>query len=358
MPRTDYYEVLGVDRQASAEEIKKAFRKVARETHPDANPGDPEAEARFKLAAEAYEVLSDPDKRRRHDRGDVIDLGDLFGGLGGLDDLIRSVFGDSGLFGDRPYRQPRGSDILVRADVSLRDAAFGTKAEVEYRSLLDCSVCSGTGAEPGTQASTCPDCGGAGQVRMAQRSMFGTVMSVTTCPTCRGEGVLISDPCRECDGSGATPDNVAVSVEIPPGVTTGTRLRLSGRGESGGRAGQSGDLFVEINVLHDERFERRDQDLVHRTAIDIVEATLGVQITVPTIDGEDESIDIPGGTQPGTVFELNGLGMTSLGRSGRGRMLVIVEVEVPDELSPEQESLVRRLGDLRGSRIDRQASAS
>ncbi len=358
MPRTDYYKVLGVERTATQEEIKKAFRKVARETHPDANPGNPEAESQFKLAAEAYEVLSDPEKRRRHDRGDTIDLGDLFGGVGGLDDLIRSVFGDSGLFGGRPYRQPRGSDILVRTDISLEEAAFGSETEISYSTLLDCTVCMGTGSAPGTQPTTCPDCGGAGQVRMAQRSMFGTVMSVTTCPTCQGEGVLIADPCQICSGSGATADDVAVTVEIPAGVSSGTRLRLSGRGESGGRAGHPGDLFVEVNVLPDQRFERRDTDLVHRTSVDVVEASLGMQLGVPTIDGEQELIDVPPGTQPGTVFELPGKGMTSLGRQGRGRMLVIVDVLIPEELSAEEEGLIRRLGDIRQSRVDRPASAS
>lgn len=355
---TDYYKVLGVDRKATAEEIKKAFRRVARETHPDANPNDPKAEAQFKQAAEAYEVLSDPERRRRHDRGDTIDISDLFSGVGGLDDLLRSVFGDSGLFGGRPNRAPRGSDILVRVDVTLVEAAFGSEADVGYSALTNCDICSGSGASPGTHSVTCPDCGGAGQVRMAQRSVFGTMMSVATCPTCHGDGVLIPDPCPECAGSGATSGDLRVTVEIPAGVQSGTRLRLSGRGESGGRAGQAGDLFVEVNVVADDRFERRDQDLVHRSSIDLVEASLGTTLSVPTIDGQPESIDIPAGTQPGTVFELGGKGMTSLGRSGRGRLLVIVDVDIPDELSAEEERLIRRLGDLRGSRIDRPASAS
>ena len=355
---SDYYKTLGVDRSASAEDIKKAFRRIARETHPDANPDDAEAEARFKQAAEAYEVLSDTERRQRYDRGDSIDLSDLFSGAGGLDDLLRSVFGDSGLFGGRPYRAPRGSDVLVRADVTLAEAAFGSEAAIEYRALTSCEVCGGSGSSPGSHSVTCPDCGGAGQVRMAQRSVFGTMMSVTTCPTCGGEGNLVPDPCTECAGSGSTPGAVNVTVEIPPGVSSGTRLRLSGRGESGGRSGQPGDLFVEVNVLPDARFERRDHDLIHRVSIDIVEATLGTNLSVPTIDEETELIEVPAATQPGTVFEVTGRGMTSLGRSGRGRLLVIVDIEIPSELSSEEERLVRRLGDIRGSRIDRQASAS
>lgn len=349
----DYYEILGVDRKASAEEIKKAFRRVARETHPDAHPEDPTAEARFKQAAEAYEVLSDPQRRQRYDRGDTIDLSDLFAGMGGLDDLLRSVFGDSGLFGSRPYRPPRGRDVLVRAEVSLEEAAFGTETTVEYTSLIGCDNCDGTGASPGTIPVTCPDCGGGGQVRMAQRSVFGTMMSVTTCPTCQGEGSLITDPCPECSGSGARPNKMTVNVEVPAGVSDGTRLRLTGRGESAGRVGQAGDLFVEVTVTPDPRFERRDNDLVHRLSIGVPEATLGAHIEVPTIDGVDESLEIPSGTQPGSVFTLSGRGMPQLGRRNRGDMHVVVEVEIPEVVTDEEAELIRRWAELRGKSVPR-----
>jgi len=352
----NYYEILGVERSATTEEVKKAFRRVARETHPDANPDDPEAEARFKLAAEAYEVLSSPERRQRYDRGDTIDLSDLFGGLGGIDDLLRSVFGDSGLFGGRAYRPPRGRDVLVRAGVTLEEAAFGTESTVEYEAATTCATCSGSGASPGTHPVTCPDCGGGGQVRMAQRSVFGTMMSVTTCPTCRGEGNLIADPCPDCTGTGAVPDRVSVTVEIPPGVSSGTRLRLSGRGESGGRAGQSGDLFVEVSVEEDARFERHEAQLVHRTSIGFSEAALGTRIEVPTIDGEGTQLEIPRGTQPGTVFTIPGQGMTILGRRGRGDLVVVVDVAVPQTLDSEEEELLRRWAELRGERTDRPAS--
>lgn len=349
----DYYGILGVDRSATSEEIKKAFRKLARETHPDANPNDPGAEARFKDAAEAYEVLSNPERRRRHDRGDTIDLSDLFSGIGGIDDLLRSVFGDSGLFGGRPHRPPRGRDVLVRAGVTLEGAAFGTDATVEYEAAVPCANCAGTGASPGTAPVTCPDCGGGGQVRMAQRSMFGTMMSVTTCPTCRGEGTLITDPCSICEGSGATAEQVSVNIEIPPGVSSGTRLRLSGRGESGGRGGHSGDLFVEIRVEEDPRFERHDADLVHRVAIGIVEASLGTRLEVPTIDGDPTTLDVPRGTQPGSIFTIRGQGMGLLGRRGRGDLVVVVDVAVPEHLDDEEEDLLRRWAELRGERTDR-----
>lgn len=352
----DYYQVLGVDRSANTEEIKKAFRRVARETHPDANPDDPDAEARFKEAAEAYEVLSDPARRKRYDRGDTIDLSDLFSGMGGIDDLIRSVFGDSGLFGGRPYRPPRGRDVLVRASVTLEEAATGTETVVEYSTLTNCETCQGSGASPGTHPVTCPDCGGGGQVRRAQRSVFGTMMSVTTCPTCRGEGSLITDPCPDCNGSGATPDKMKVSVEVPPGVSDGTRLRLSGRGESAGRTGQAGDLFVEIEVEPDPRFERRDADLVYILPLTVPEATLGARVDVPTIDGESESIEIPAGTQPSSVFSFSGKGMPVLGRRVRGDMHVIVEVRIPEVLTSEEEELVRRWGELQDESTGRRAS--
>lgn len=357
MASKNYYEILGVDSSASTEEIKKAFRRVARESHPDANPDDPEAEARFKLAAEAYEVLSDPERRRRYDHGDTIDLSDLFRGTGGLDDLLRSVFGDSGFFGgSRSYRPHRGRDVLVRARVTLEEAAFGTESTVEYEARTSCPTCSGSGASPGSHPVTCSDCGGAGQVRMSQRSVFGTMMSVTTCPTCNGEGSLIPDPCPDCSGTGAAPEKVRVNVEIPPGVSSGTRLRLTGRGESGGRAGQKGDLFVEIFVEEDQRFERQDADLVHRTSIGIAEATLGTRIDVPTIDGEFASLDVPPGTQPGSVFTIPGYGMTVLGRRRRGDLIVVVDVAVPTELDSEEQDLMRRWAELRGERTDRPAS--
>lgn len=353
----DYYEILGVDRTASSEEIKKAFRRLARETHPDANPDDPEAEARFKLAAEAYEVLSNPERRHRYDRGDSIDLSDLFSGLGGIDDLLRSVFGDSGFFGGGPERARRGRDVLVGARVTLEEAAFGTEAVVRYRAATTCTTCEGQGSSPGTHPVTCPDCGGGGQVRVARRSVFGTMMSVTTCPTCRGEGSLITDPCPDCSGEGVSSEEVKVNVEIPAGVSSGTRLRLTGRGESGGRNGRAGDLFVEVTVEEDPRFERHDADLVHRTAIGIAEATLGTKVGVPLIGGGTTAVEVPRGTQPGTLFRIQGEGVRLLGRRGRGDLIVAVDVTVPENLSEEEENILRRWAELRGERTERPASA-
>lgn len=358
MPK-DYYEILGVGRDATSEEIKRAFRRVARATHPDANPEDPTAEARFKDAAEAYEVLSDPDRRRRYDRGDTIDLSDLFAGWGGLDDLLRSVFGEGSMFGGggAQSRRSRGRDILVRVEVDLEEAAFGTEAPVTFRAKATCRVCGGSGAAGSDGLTTCPDCGGSGSVRMARRSLFGTMMTVGTCPTCDGEGVLIADPCLACAGTGAVDEESTVTVEIPAGVTSGTRLRLSGRGESGGRSGPSGDLYVEVHVTPDPRFERHEADLAHRIVIGLAEAALGTRVSVPLIEGGETDLEVPAGTQPGTVFELPGLGVARLGRRGRGNLHVVVSVEVPTDLTPDEEDLLRRWADLRGEWTDRPASA-
>jgi molecular chaperone DnaJ len=353
----DYYAILGVDPSATTEEIKKAFRRIARETHPDTNPGDAAAEATFREAAEAYEVLSDPERRARYDRGDTIDLSDLFTGVGGLDDLLRSVFGDGGLFGGSAARAARGRDILVRTEVTLETAAFGGEAEVEFNTRISCSQCGGNGSEPGAEIMTCPDCGGAGQVRVSRRSLFGTMMSVTTCPRCAGEGRLITNPCPRCSGDGSVSEHARVSVEIPAGVSSGTRLRLSGRGESVGRKGPPGDLFVEIQVSGDPRFERRDNDLVHRVELGISEAALGTRIEIPLIEGGVMPLEVPAGTQPGKVFRIGGKGMTALGRRTRGDLLVVVELVVPTELTSEEEGLLRRWSELRGERTDRPASA-
>lgn len=352
----DYYETLGVDRDATTEQIKKAFRRLARETHPDANPGNPEAEERFREAAEAYEVLSDPKRRARYDRGDTIDLGDLFAGMGGIDDLLRSVFGEGGFFGGRQQRTRRGRDVLVRAEVTLEEAAFGTDSVVEFRSLQACAQCEGSGADEGSERLTCPECGGAGQVRVSQRSLFGTMMSVSPCPRCSGDGVIIENPCSACDGSGAIPETTEVTVEIPPGVSTGTRLRLTGRGESAGRSGPPGDLFVEISVADDPRFERHDSDLIHHMNLGIAEATLGTRVDVPRIDGDTTDLEIPAGTQTGTSFVIEGSGMPRLAQKIRGDLIVVVDVAVPEDLSQEEEDLLRRWAELRGEKVNRPAS--
>ncbi|MEX2423745.1 MAG: J domain-containing protein, partial [Acidimicrobiia bacterium] len=345
----DYYAALGVARDAPSEEIKKAFRRLARESHPDSNPGDPGAEARFREVAEAYEVLSDPQRRARYDRGDTLE--DLFGGFGGggLDDLLRSVFGEGGLFGGTGAAAgpPRGRDVLTRVQVALAEAAFGTPVDVKFRTSVSCGTCDGSGATPGTDRRTCDACQGTGAQRVARRGLLGTMMSVTTCATCGGSGVTIEDPCAVCAGRGTRQEDRSVRVEIPPGVATGTRLRLNHEGEAAGRGGRAGDLFVEIQVLDDELFERHGDDLIHRTSVGIAEAALGTTVDIPLVDGESTQLEVPAGTQPGWVAHVAGQGMARLGRRGRGDLAVVVGVEVPDDLSPEEEELLRRFGELR-----------
>lgn len=348
----DYYATLGVSRDAPPEEIKKAFRRLARETHPDANPGDPAAEARFREVAEAYEVLSDPERRRKYDRGDVVDFGDLFGGgFAGFDDLLRSVFGDSGLFGGATARSgpPRGRDVLTKVSVTLEQAAFGTEAEVSFRTNVACSTCRGSGAKPGSDRFTCPTCNGAGAVRVARRGLLGTVMSVSACTTCNGAGEIISQACETCSGAGVHPADRTVKIEVPGGVDSGTRLRHTGQGEAAGRGGQQGDLYVEIVVKPDERFERAGEDLVHRASIGMVQAALGTTIDIPLVEGGVEKLVVPAGTQPGWVQRIPGKGMGRLGRRGRGDLLVQVAVSVPTELSVEQEELLRKFLEAEGS---------
>lgn len=348
----DYYEILGVARDAGAEEIKRAFRRLARESHPDANPDDPSAEARFREVAEAYEVLSDPERRQRYDRGDRVEIGDLFSNLGAFDDLLRSVFGDSGLFGNtRRQSRQRGRDVLVPVDVDLQSAAFGTDVTVEFHAAVGCETCSGRGAAPDTMPETCSTCGGSGAVRVARRTMFGSMMSVASCDRCSGTGEIIADPCPECHGRGAVERDRSANVEIPPGVSNGTRLRISGQGEAGDRGSPSGDLYVEIRVRPDERFERDGIDLHHVLQVGVAQASLGFEAIVPLLESGDTDLKIPAGTQPGAVFRLTGKGVPRLGRRGRGDLLVHVDVVVPSDLDEEQESLLRAYADSTGEEV-------
>lgn len=342
----NYYDILGVSREASPEEIKRAFRRLARDTHPDANPDDPAAEGRFREVAEAYEVLSDPDKRARYDRGDTIDFSNLFGGT--LDDLLRSVFGDSGLFGaaGRTTARRRGRDVLVAAEIDLVEAFEGVTREVSFDGMVTCESCHGRGVAEGGHAETCSTCQGNGVIRTARASVFGQVMQMVECTPCGGSGQVIPDPCPACRGAGATRGRRVLNVDIPAGVDTGTRLRLSGTGESGGRSGTPGDLYVEVHVRPDERWEREGSHLVHRVRIGIAEAALGAVIDVPLIDGGDKDITLEAGTQPGTVIRLAGQGMSRVGRRGRGDLLVEVAVLVPTSLTDEQADALRSYAQL------------
>ncbi len=344
----DYYATLGVSRDASIEEIKKAFRRLARDNHPDVNPDDVQAEARFKQAAEAYEVLSDPEKRRLYDRGETFDFGDLFGG-GGLEDLLSSFFGGGGFGASRGPE--RGRDVLAGASISLRDAAFGATIEVEFRGAVKCSTCSGTGAAEGSRPVTCVQCRGAGQVRVQRKTMLGAMMTVAACDQCSGLGQIVENPCATCRGDGRVVEGRNVLLEVPAGVSDGTRLRLSGQGEVAKRGGPSGDLYVELRVEADDRFIRNGDDLIHRIDVGIAEATLGTERWVPTIDDLDVEIDIEAGTQPGTIITLPNRGMHRLGRRGRGRLLVEIGVAVPLDLSTEEAEVLRQFAELRDESV-------
>lgn len=345
----DYYEILGVDRDASSQEIKRAFRRIARESHPDANPGDSEAENRFRLAAEAYEVLSDPQRRAAYDRGDQIDLGDLFSSFAGVEDLLQRFFGGSfGPFGGAPRGPSRGSDLAVRTSITLAEAASGVTREVTFDADLTCEVCSGSGSKPGVGLATCDRCGGQGSLRASRQTLFGTTMSIVTCDRCGGRGRLIVEKCEACRGRGSVHRSRSLLVEIPAGIEDGSRLRIHGAGSAGDPEGRSGDLFVEVTVEPDSRFVRHGADLIHRTGVGLAEAALGTTLAIPTVDGEPKEIDLPGGTQPGTIFRLSGLGMPRLNRRGRGDLLVEVDVEVPTRLTPEQEELLRSYADVSG----------
>ncbi|MCY3564170.1 MAG: molecular chaperone DnaJ [bacterium] len=342
----DYYRILGVDRDADAGEIKRAFRRLARQTHPDANPGDAAAEARFREVAEAYEVLSDPDRRRSYDRGEQIDVSGLFSDF---DDVLRSVFGGSGLFGGAGGpRSSRGQDVLVRIGLSLEEAAFGAETQVEFEAEGVCSTCGGDGAAAGAEVLSCRGCGGAGVVRATRQSFFGSMMTTSTCPRCRGRGQEVSRACRRCSGSGVHFRVHSLKVEIPAGVSDGNRLRLRGRGAAAPLGGMAGDLYVEVEVRRDSRFDRQGDHLIHRVAIGFTEAALGAEIKIPLLEGGFQTLRIPPGIQPGWVKRLTGQGTPQMGGRRRGDLLVEVDVEVPKALTPEEEDLLRDLAELRG----------
>ncbi|MEA2009527.1 MAG: J domain-containing protein [Actinomycetota bacterium] len=349
----DYYEILGVNRDATPEQIKKAFRQLARDTHPDANPDDPQAEGRFREIAEAYEVLSDPQRKASYDRGEVPGGGDLFSQFGGLDEILQQFFGGGfGGFGGGGRRAGprRGTDIGSTVSLTLADAAVGASRELEFRAPGTCDRCDGVGAEPGHDPVTCSMCRGSGSVQVARDSFLGRIMTVAPCSQCAGKGQTIDHPCTQCEGGGLVTVDRSVAVDIPAGVEDGTRLRLSGRGGAGERGAPSGDVYVEIGIEPDERFERIGDELHHRVEIGISEAVFGVTVEVPIIDGDVESIDVPAGTQPETVYRLAKKGMPRLRRRGRGEMFVHIGVAIPTDLTDDQEETLRTYAEQRDER--------
>lgn len=358
MSKRDYYEVLGVDRNATETEIKKAYRKLARQYHPDVNPDNKEAEAKFKEISEAYEVLSDPEKRSRYDRfghagTEAGGFGGGFGGFGGgpgpdfggFGDIFDMFFG-GGFGAARPQRGPRkGADLQLGISISFEEAAFGVEKEVKIGRLESCPICRGTGAEPGTQPRTCPTCGGRGQVAESQSTPFGHFQTVRTCPRCQGEGKIIETPCKECRGSGTVRKNRTIKVTIPAGVDTGSRLRLSGEGEGGIRGGPPGDLFVQITVKPHKIFRRDGYDVTCEIPISFAQAALGAELEVPTLEGKT-ILRIPEGTQTGSSFRLKGKGIPSLRGFGRGDQHVVVKIVTPTRLTERQKELLREFNEI------------
>ena len=351
----DFYELLGVARDATDDEIKKAYRQLARQYHPDANAGDPASEARFKEISVAYDTLRDPEKRRRYDMYGAQGVGAGGDpGMGGFDfgvsDLFDAFFG-GGFGGQRgPGGPPRGPDAEVHLVLDLEEAAFGATKPVELRMPVECERCHGSGCEPGTHPSTCRTCSGAGEVRTVRRTILGQMMTATPCTACRGTGREILSPCRDCRGDGRVTLPATVEVQVPAGIDDGQRLRLTGRGPAAPRGGEPGDLYVSIAVRPHGLFERDGDDLLHVLRLPMTQATLGAHLKIDTLDGEEDLL-IPSGTQTGRIFRLRGRGVPTLRGRGRGDLIVRVEVVVPERLSSEEAQLVRQLAELRGEAV-------
>lgn len=354
---TDYYELLEVERTASTEEIKRAYRLAARRYHPDANPDDPAAEARFKQVATAYEVLSDDDRRRHYDRFGAAgpQMGsDPFGGFtgGGLGDIFDAFFGGGGAGGGGGQRPTRasGPDLEVAVDIAFEAAVFGAQEEVTVRTAIACEACEATGAEPGTHAESCAQCGGTGQVRQVRQSILGQMVTAAPCPLCRGAGQVILSPCATCKGEGREVTEKTYTIDIPAGVDTGSTLRLSGFGAVGPRGGPSGDLYVQVRVQPHPRFVRDGNDLVHQLHIPFTQAALGAAISFETLDGNEDLV-IPRATQTAKVFRLRGRGVPHVRGRGRGDLLVQVVVTTPIDLEPEVEEALRQIAAVRGDEV-------
>jgi molecular chaperone DnaJ len=348
----DYYELLGVPRDATADDIKRAFRRLARELHPDTN-ADPTAEAQFKAVAEAYEVLSDPEKRQHYDRfgAEGIGAGSPFGG-GGINDIFEAFFGGGSPFGGGrgPAGPPRGNDLELVVELTLEEAVFGVRHPVDLRAPVACESCAGSGAAPGSQPIACVECAGLGQVQRTRQSFLGQMVTTSVCPRCGGAGQVIPQPCPDCRGDGRTLEERTYTIDIPAGVDTGSTLRLGGRGAAGRRGGPSGDLYVHIRVRAHDRFTRQGDDLWCDLRVSFAQAALGAQLELVTLDGT-EAVELPRGTQAGREVRLRGQGVPHLERRHRGDLIARVVVEVPTDLTPEQEDLLRQYAEQRGDEV-------
>ncbi len=353
--KRDYYDVLGVPRGATGEDVKKAFRKLAFDFHPDRNKAS-DAEDRFKEVNEAYEVLRDPEKRTVYDQYGHAGLngggmGRGFDGAagftGGFGDIFDAFFGGMGGSGARGRTRSsarRGDDLRIEVDLAFHEAVLGTETEVEFPRSEQCSTCRGSGAAPGSSPVVCTLCKGAGEVRRSQQSLFGQYVNITPCSRCRGEGTIIDRPCGECRGAKHVSLLRKVVVNVPAGVADGNRIRLGGEGEAGANGGPPGDLYVDLNIAEHPRFERDDLDLVYELPINIAQAALGTEATVTALEGDDERVRIPAGVQPGHTIRIRSRGVPDVhGVRGRGDIAVVVSVVVPDHLSPEQRAVLEQL---------------
>jgi molecular chaperone DnaJ len=355
---TDYYELLGISRNATQDEIKRAYRRLARQLHPDTGHGDTQSEARFKEVARAYEVLSDPDKRRRYDAYgpagvDGATAADPFGfGSGGIGDVFEAFFGSSP-FGGRargPSGPPRGEDLEQVVQLEFEEAVFGCEHPVTVKTAVPCDSCRATGAADGTEPLTCYECHGTGQVQRVRQSFIGQMVTSSPCARCGGSGQMISTPCPDCRGEGRRLRERTYTVDIVAGVDDGSTLRLAGRGAVGPRGGASGDLYVHVRVKPHARFERHGTDLSTVLTLPYTQAALGATIPFETLDGTEE-LEIPRGTPSGTTFRLRGKGVPHIERRARGDLLVTFVVDVPKELTEAEEEVLRQLADLRGDEV-------
>jgi len=358
----DYYEILGVAKNADKEEIKRAYRRLARKYHPDVNK-EPGAEDRFKEVSRAYEVLSEPETRARYDRFGEAGISGAgaagfqdFGDMGGFADIFESFFsgfaGGGGMGGQPRRRGPvRGDDLRLDLKLEFREAIFGGEKEIRINHMETCHTCEGSGAKPGTRPQTCGTCGGSGQVRRATRTPFGSFTQVSVCPACGGQGQVIEDKCDDCGGSGQKQVKKKLKITIPAGVDSGTRLRVSGEGDAGQRGGPPGDLYVYLFVNEDSEFARDGINILSQIKISYLQAILGCQLEVQTVEGPEELV-IPGGTQPGTVLTLEGRGVPRLGNAvSRGDHLITVQVDIPSRVGGKEKELLQQLAEVRGDRL-------
>jgi molecular chaperone DnaJ len=358
MTNRDYYEILGVPRNASIEDIKAAFRKLARQYHPDVSK-EPDAEEKFKEINEAYGVLSDPQKRARYDQYGRAGLGEM-GGMPDyatmdFNDIFEEILGGFGIGfgggGARSRRPHRGRDLQVQMELTFEEAIFGVEKTIEVTRNETCGTCHGSGAEPGSTPQRCQTCGGRGEVRQVRQTIFGSMMQSGPCPTCGGRGEVISTPCHTCRGSGLERKTVKKSVQIPAGVDNGTQIRLAGEGEPGTLGGPQGNLYLLLTVRGHKFFRRRENDILLNLGINVAQAVLGAEVDVPTVDGH-EKLKIPAGTQPGKIFTLKARGVPYLRKSGRGDQLVIANVEIPSKLTKEQKELFEKLAATMGTTVN------